>query len=144
MAPSSVTVPSQFSVSVTTAASSGLPFDLPLELPLELTMARNGGPLRGGPPVSATWALVLFSSLALFWTLRLNSGWLAQITPLGRFITVALLLLVATMAMSSCSAGGSKNAQSSVSGTPAGSYTLMLTGTTASTTSNVALGLTVH
>jgi hypothetical protein len=150
-APATVTVPSQFSVTVATAASSGAS---PLgrnggrgregEREIVREEGREGGRApHGWSALSATLAVLFCAWLGLLSIWRFHSGWREQAMLAARLICAAALLLAVSAAMSSCG-GGAASDPPAVSGTPAGSYTIMLTGTTAATTSNVALGLVVN
>ena len=128
--PASVTVPSQFTVGVATVASS------------------VAGPLRRGNrkiPGPIVWmivvmALVLWGFAAALWDVQADSAralW-------GKCGAAGVLLLLLSFWMAGCGGGGSGGDPPSVSGTPTGTYSLMLTGTSPNTTAQVTLTLTVH
>jgi hypothetical protein len=124
--PASVTVPSQFAVSVTTAASSFVP---PTILPRRWLL----------PPASLMFGSIAISLLACgIFFLRSTSE---------RLWTTPILLLVAfaaALCIAACGGGSSGGAAVGAAGTPSGSYMLTVTGTSANTTGKVNLVLTVQ
>jgi multidrug transporter EmrE-like cation transporter len=128
--PASVTVPSQFTVSVATVASS-------VAAPV-----RRGNRKIPGPIVwmIVVMALVLWGFAAALWDVQADSAralW-------GKCGAAGVLLLLLSFWMAGCGGGGSGGDPPSVSGTPTGTYSLMLTGTSPNTTAQVTLTLTVH
>jgi hypothetical protein len=129
--PASVTVPSQFTVSVATVASS-------MAAPLRRRNRRIPGPV--------VW-MVVITVLPIF-----VFGVASRVARLdgapalwGRFALAAIALLAFSFWMAGCGGGGSGGADPvSVTGTAAGTYSLTLTGMSPNTTAQVTLTLTVH
>jgi hypothetical protein len=62
----------------------------------------------------------------------------------GKCALAAIALLAFSVWMTGCGGGGSGGDPASVAGTPAGTYSLTLTGMSPNTTAEVTLTLTVH
>jgi hypothetical protein len=128
--PASVTVPSQFTVSVATVASS-------VEAPLRRRNRGIPGPIAW---MIAVVALVLWGFSVAFGGVKPNSAsalW-------GKYAAAGLVLVAFSFWMAGCGGGGSGGDPASVAGTPTGSYSLTLTGMSPNTTSQVTLTLTVN
>jgi len=85
-------------------------------------------------------ALLLWGFAAALWDVQADSAralW-------GKCGAAGVLLLLLSFWMAGCGGGGSGGDPPSVSGTPTGTYSLMLTGTSPNTTAQVTLTLTVH
>jgi hypothetical protein len=134
-APATVTVPSQFSVSVaTTANSSGLPLR---------RIFQEG-------PRPARWQVfvVILAALALGLAIPVRRFSGERQRQVGRFevaFRVAALFLAVSVGIAACAGGGGTSAGADPpGGTPPGTYVLTLTGTTANTTSKASLSLVVQ
>jgi hypothetical protein len=130
-----VSVPSQFTVSVSTAASSvGLP-----------SASR-------APKVSAAHLWLAALMIILIWAWAFGVSCHAPIQPgsFGRaasrwvqFAVIPVALFAASLWLDGCG-GGSAGGDPSVPGTPAGTYSFVLSGTSTNTTAQVTLTLTVQ
>jgi hypothetical protein len=134
-APASVSVPSQFTVSVSTAASS-------VALPS----------IRRAPKVSAAhlWLAALIIILIWAWAFGVSRHAPIQPGSFGRaafrwvqFAVIPVALFGVSLWLDGCG-GGSAAGDPSVPGTPAGTYSFVLSGTSTNTTAQVTLTLTVQ
>ncbi len=134
-APASVSVPSQFTVSVSTAASS-------VALPS----------IRRAPNVSAAhlWLAALIIILIWAWAFGVSRHAPIQPGSFGRaafrwvqFAVIPVALFGVSLWLDGCG-GGSAAGDPSVPGTPAGTYSFVLSGTSTNTTAQVTLTLTVQ
>jgi len=130
--PASVTVPSQFAVTVITAASSSTTSQL-------ITFLSR----TNGPDVKFLISLVLLSAWLWFFPRHWGPDGSARAhsrrSPLFCLLTAWMALWVVA-----CGKGSDPPATTTIPGTPAGSYTLTVTGTSTNTTGTVNLALTVH
>ena len=133
-APASVSVPSQFAVSVATLAASG-----------GVTLVGRGphGKLARVPVI-----VILACVLALYAACSARPQAVPQKFAGGQLERQLLLLfltLCATLWISACGGGGGRSdpAPASAPGTAAGTYAVIVTGTSPNTTGQVALTLTV-
>jgi hypothetical protein len=128
--PASVTVPSQFTVSVATVASS-------VAAPLRRRNRKIPGPVAW---MIVIVAFVLWGFAVASWDVKPNSPsalW-------GKYAGAGVVLLAFSFWMAGCGGDSAGGDSASVAGTPAGTYSLTLTGTSPNTTSQVTLTLTVH
>jgi hypothetical protein len=136
--PASVNVPSQFAVSVPTTAGSS-------------TVASGGAPGM----FSLTSKALAFALLLLIWIFAWCLARAAGRPEAPRSLAGSRLshrvtflwvgALCASVWIAACSSGGGGDpAPASTPGTPAGAYSLMVTGTSPNTTAHVTLALTVQ
>jgi hypothetical protein len=88
----------------------------------------------------AVMALVLSGFSVASWGVKPNSAselW-------GKYAVAGVVLFLLSFWVAGCGGGGSGGDPPSVAGTPAGAYSLTLTGTSPNTTAQVTLTLTVH
>ena len=130
--PASVTVPSQFAVTVITAVSSTG------SLLAVADFHQSSGP-RAKSLVGLALLLAWFWFFASYWVHAGSARAYSRRTP-------AFCLMIASMALwiAACGTAGSDPPAATVAGTPAGSYTLTVTGTSTNTTGTVNLPLTVQ
>jgi hypothetical protein len=122
--PASVSVPSQFTVSVSTIANS--------------PAAPRGWPGHP-PPLRVTFVVAFIFLLALcppLWMVRGGMGW-------AKFALAAVALVGFSLWLNGCGGGSAGSSQSAV-GTPTGTYSLTLTGKSPNTAAQVTLTLVVH
>jgi hypothetical protein len=140
--PTSVNVPSQFAVSVVTAANSFAP-------PQGANRAPRF-PIRHIAPVAqilAGMVALLAWTFVWWWSAHACAPASANRTIAPWWRAAFLCALVASTALwiAACSSGGGADPPAATtSGTPAGSYALTITGTSTNTTSQVTLPLTVQ
>jgi hypothetical protein len=128
--PASVTVPSQFTVSVATVAGS-------VAAPV-----RRGNRKIPGP---TAWVVAITALLIFVFGVASRAARVTDVQALwGKCALAAIALLAFSVWMTGCGGGGSGGDPASVAGTPAGTYSLTLTGTSPNTTAQVTLTLTVH
>jgi len=128
--PASVTVPSQFTVSVATVASS-------MSTPLRKQNRKTPGPTAW---MIVLTALLIWGVAVALWGAKLNGTralW-------GKYAMAGVVLLAFSFWMAGCGGGGGGGDPASVVGTPTGTYSLTLTGTSPNTTAQVTLTLTVN
>jgi hypothetical protein len=128
--PASVTVPSQFTVSVATVASS-------MSTPLRKQNRKTPGPTAW---MIVLTALLIWGVAVALWGAKLNGTralW-------GKYAMAGGVLLAFSFWMAGCGGGGGGGDPASVVGTPTGTYSLTLTGTSPNTTAQVTLTLTVN
>jgi hypothetical protein len=129
--PASVSVPSQFAVTVSTAASS--------------STALLRVPDSDQPYAKVRSVIALF--LLMIWVFVGSNSWNSRGSFGGgwRSAPVLCLLVVSVVLwMAACGSSGGDPPAAAVPGTPSGSYMLTVTGTSANTTGNVNLALTVQ
>jgi hypothetical protein len=128
-APVSVGVPSQFTVSVATAANS--------------TPPPFGRRLRNIPTLTNAMIAALVGFLASFFAYAPVIAERRRSTRFGKLVLVAAALLAFGIWLDGCG-GGAAGGDPSAPGTPAGTYSLTLSGTSANTTAQLTLTLTVQ
>ena len=132
--PASVTVPSQFTLSVATAASS---------------IAAPSSRRAPNVPKQRTWMIGAWGLLILVWMLWALNGEPRRATMIRKEWSwmvpwMLLALFASSLWMAGCGGGSGTGSDPPISGTPAGTYSLVLTGKSANTTAQVTLTLTVQ
>jgi hypothetical protein len=132
--PASVAVPSQFTLSVATAASS---------------IATPSSRRAPNVPKQRTWMTGAWGLLFVLWMLAALRREPKRATMIRGNLTwmvpwMALALFASSLWIAGCGGGSGAGSDPPVSGTPAGTYSLVLTGTSTNTTAQVTLTLTVQ
>jgi hypothetical protein len=134
MLPASVAVPSQFTLSVATAASS---------------IATPSSRRAPNVPKQRAWMIGAWGLLFVVWMLAALRGEPKRATMIRGELTrmvpwMALALFASSLWMAGCGGGSGAGSDPPISGTPVGTYSLILTGTSTNTTAQVTLTLTVQ